>query len=330
MEIAVFSDIHGNHAAFGKCIEYALKRQIHTFIFLGDYLGEFPYPQKTMEILYSLKEKYTCFFVRGNKEDYWINRKYGNNCKWAHGNATTGALQYCYANQTEKDITFWESLPVCQEIVFEGLEPLLACHGSPNKNNEKLLPDDERTKNILEKCSHKYILCGHTHIQNVTLYKDKTVLNPGAVGVSLHGGGKAQFMLLHQDGQEWRHDFISLDYDKDIVIREMQTSGLADAAPYWTQVTEHLILTGEVSHGTVLSKAMQLCEEDNETCDWYNVSEKYWKRAIAELIGKFTPKDAVVSHLTDSLTGILKGNYGLKQERDITLREKYEIDEPLL
>ena len=88
MEIAVFSDIHGNYVAFQKCIEYVLERGIKTFIFLGDYLGEFPYPQKTMEMIYSLKEKYTCFFVKGNKEDYWINRKYENGCEWKDGNLT--------------------------------------------------------------------------------------------------------------------------------------------------------------------------------------------------------------------------------------------------
>lgn len=33
MEIAVFSDIHGNHAAFEQCMDYAEARNIHTFIF---------------------------------------------------------------------------------------------------------------------------------------------------------------------------------------------------------------------------------------------------------------------------------------------------------
>lgn len=42
-------------------------------------------------------------------------------------------------------------------------------------------------------------------------------------------------------------------------------------------------------------------------------------------IGRFVPKDTAVSYLTDSLTGILKGNHNLEQERDATLREKYEI-----
>lgn len=41
-------------------------------------------------------------------------------------------------------------------------------------------------------------------------------------------------------------------------------------------------------------------------------------------IGRLIPKDTAVSYLTDSLTGILKGNYDLKQEREERLREKYE------
>lgn len=42
-------------------------------------------------------------------------------------------------------------------------------------------------------------------------------------------------------------------------------------------------------------------------------------------IGRFVPKDTSISYLTDSLTGILKGNYTLEQERTATLKEKYEI-----
>ncbi len=67
MEIAVFSDIHGNYEAFKQCVDLVLGRGIRTFIFLGDYSGEFPYPQKTMGLLYALKEAYTCFFVRGTR-----------------------------------------------------------------------------------------------------------------------------------------------------------------------------------------------------------------------------------------------------------------------
>lgn len=286
MEVAVLSDIHGNHVAFRRCVEYALERNIDTFIFLGDYLGEFPHPGKTMEIIYSLNEKYKCFFIRGNKEDYWISRRYDENCVWKDGNSTVGAMKYCYANQTERDIDFFKRLPICREIILEGAAPIMACHGSPERNNEKLLPYHERTESIIDQCPYRYIICGHTHVQNVAEYGNKLVLNPGAAGVSVHSGGKAQFMILRQNIHEWEHEFISLDYDKEKVIKEMHESGLYDMAPYWSQVTEHLILTGEVSHGTVLFRAMDLCMAEEGKCNWYDVPEKYWEKAVEELLGQ--------------------------------------------
>lgn len=292
MEIAVFSDIHGNYAALGECAEYAFARGIRTYIFLGDYLGEFPYPQKTMEMVYAIREKYHCFFIRGNKEDYWINRRY-HDCEWENGNLTVGAMKYCYANLTERDIGFFESLPVSKEIKFEGMPAILACHGSPARNNEKMLPDDGKTNRRMEECACNYILCGHTHLQCAIAHGGKVAWNPGSIGVSLHSGGKAQFMILRTNKPEWSMpewsmlewacEFVSLDYDKERIMEEMRESGLEEAAPYWTQVTKHLMLTGEVSQGSVLAKAMALCEQEEGKCNWYDTPDKYWERAIAEL-----------------------------------------------
>ena len=42
-------------------------------------------------------------------------------------------------------------------------------------------------------------------------------------------------------------------------------------------------------------------------------------------VGRFIPKDAAVSYLTDSLTGILRGDYDPDQAREERLRAKYEI-----
>ena len=40
-------------------------------------------------------------------------------------------------------------------------------------------------------------------------------------------------------------------------------------------------------------------------------------------VGRFIPKDAAVSYLTDSLTGILKENYDLDEVKKEGLTEKY-------
>ena len=42
-------------------------------------------------------------------------------------------------------------------------------------------------------------------------------------------------------------------------------------------------------------------------------------------VGRFIPKDAAVSYLTDALTGILKENYDDGQTREERLRKKYEL-----
>ena len=40
-------------------------------------------------------------------------------------------------------------------------------------------------------------------------------------------------------------------------------------------------------------------------------------------VGRFVPKDAAVSYLTDSLTGILKEDYSLEEVKTETLPQKY-------
>ena len=40
-------------------------------------------------------------------------------------------------------------------------------------------------------------------------------------------------------------------------------------------------------------------------------------------VGRFIPKDAAISYLTDSLTGIIKGNYDLDEMKSERLKEKY-------
>lgn len=86
--------------------------------FLGDYLGEFPYPQRTLEILYELKQNASCIFIRGNKEDYWLNRRKDQNCDWKSGNRSVMAMIYNYNSLNAKDLDF---LKRCRSAKASGL-----------------------------------------------------------------------------------------------------------------------------------------------------------------------------------------------------------------
>ena len=185
---------------------------------------------------------------------------------------------------TQKDLDFFEALSHKAELEFEGLPEITICHGSPQRANEKLLPNNEKTIAIMEENASSYILCGHSHVQGVIEHNGKLVLNAGAVGVSLHGGGKAQFMILEDALQKWNYEFISLEYDVEKVIEDLHISGLVKKAPAWCKVSENLLRTGEISHGTVLAKAMELCRNELGECNWPNVPEKYWDLAVQEMM----------------------------------------------
>ena len=177
-------------------------------------------------------------------------------------------------------------VPLDKELKIDEFPTITICHGSPQKVNEKLLPNNEKTLAIMEENVSSYILCGHSHVQGKIEHNGKIVLNAGAVGVSLHGDGKAQFLILEDAEQKWNYEFISLGYDVEKVIEDLYISGLVKKAPAWCKVSEHLLRTGEISHGTVLAKAMELCRNELGECNWPNVPEKYWDLAVKEMIGE--------------------------------------------
>ncbi len=287
-KIAIIADIHSNYIAFNKCVEYSLGRGIDTFLFLGDYVAELPYPQRTMERLYEMKEKYNCLFIRGNKEDYWLEHQANGNSKviWKDKDSTTGMLLYAYNQLNEKDLKFYEEMSIAAKIEFEGYPAFTVCHGTPDKTNEKMIPDTDRIRQIMDEMDTDLIVCGHTHIQNKYEYNGKTCLNTGALGVPLYSDGKLQFIIMESDGGPWKEELVSLKYDVESVIKDIEEAKLEERAPSWTRVTKQLLRDGKVCHSKVLFRAMDLCEQELGECIWPEVPEKYWKMAADEMIGK--------------------------------------------
>ena len=104
-----------------------------------------------MKLLREIIQEYECIFVRGNKEDYWLERKDGRISGWKEKDSTTGMLYYAYEHLTEADLAFFESMPYVQTIHFEKLPSIVAYHGSHNHKGEKLT-----TSTILDQNNSTY------------------------------------------------------------------------------------------------------------------------------------------------------------------------------
>lgn len=289
MKIAVFADIHGNHLALERCLEHALSAGAERFFLLGDYLGELAYPRRTMELLYRLNAGAPCVFIRGNKEEYWLEHRATGSPAWRSGDSVTGALWYVYQTLQPRDLAFFEQMPRVRRVEPPGLPALTLCHGTPEAVGGRLVPEGEESREILECSETPLILCGHTHVQGKLQHAGRLALNPGAVGTPFFSGGKTQFLLLEGAGGCWKEEFVSLDYDVEQAIRELRQERLWQHAPSWTRVTESVLRGRDVSHGQVLARAMELCRRERGACHWPEVPEEYIRQAADELIGPCAP-----------------------------------------
>ena len=128
MDIAVFSDVHGNYSALQASIDYAVGKGITNFLLLGDYVTDCPYPQKTMELIYVLRKYFTTYIIRGNREEYLLNfRKNGE------GNGKRGlqAVRFCIPMRIlrKKILNFLKIFPllgVFRKKVFPALNIAMA------------------------------------------------------------------------------------------------------------------------------------------------------------------------------------------------------------
>ncbi len=280
IDIAVMADIHGNALALKACVEHALDKGVTHFFFLGDYLGECGNPAETMKILYGLKEKYHCWFVKGNKEDAWLGFVKDEGCWLEYGNSITGTMLYLYERRTEGEKMFFEQLPIAQKIDIEGLPSITICHGSPMNNNQPMKVEIPETFEIMNQCDTDMILYGHTHRRRIIEHEGKVAYNPGAVGAPLESGGKAQYLLLHGEQGCWKVKYCDLEYDIEETIQKLHKEGLSLYAPNWCKITEALLRTGEVTHSRVLQNAMELCKEETGICNWPHIPEVYMEKSL--------------------------------------------------
>lgn len=284
MKIAVMADIHSNAEAFRTCYAEALKQGVTEFIFLGDYLGDMANPQEMLQLIDEIRKEYPCTFIRGNKEEYWINHRKNPEEIWQSGNTATGMLEYNYSHLTDADIDFFENMPISKAMKYEGMPEFTICHGSPFKVNQSMRPDYNYIDELAEQLETQMVICGHFHIQTEYERKGRLIINPGAIGVPLHSKGKPQFMILHGEAGRWQHEFITLSYDVDKTIKSMNDEELFLKAPGWYEITKHLLLTGETSHAVVVRRVMDRYFKDTGKTTLSEIPEQYWKEVISEIL----------------------------------------------
>jgi putative phosphoesterase len=279
MRIAVIADIHSNYAALEACLESARHEKADGIVFLGDYVSDCPYPQKTLALIKQAQNEFQTWLIRGNREEYLIHHHY-NNSGWQYS-SSSGSLLYTYENLIGADITFFESLPITLKIEPEGCKPFTVCHGSPFKVRDEILGHLDRMDESLHAVDTDLLICGHTHLYWKTSRNGKTILFSPSIGLPTDGLDSRYLMLEYKNGV-WNDRNVFITYDKQSFINNFHTSGLCGKAFYFAKSIIKMLESNRNITMQCLKLAEKYYKEDGNA-DLHHIPEKYWEKAAKEL-----------------------------------------------
>ena len=101
-------------------------------------------------------------------------------------------------------------LPVEVALTYDGLPRITICQGTSFEVHQGIHPDYEFIDNLLGNMPSHLIICGHFHIQAQSVRINVSVINHGAVGVSLDSNSLTQFVALTGKDGHWEARFFSV------------------------------------------------------------------------------------------------------------------------
>lgn len=279
MRVAVISDIHSNYYAFKAVVNHTISQNVNCFIFLGDYVSDLANPLKTMDLLYDIQSKYLTYCLRGNRERYMI--EYDETKVGFNYGSETGSLLYTYDNLRSKDISFFKSLKMYDIIEIDGVKIEIA-HASKDDDRCDFDNNSSKINDIFKQMTTNYLLTGHCHKQYSKTYLNKTIINPGSVGVPQDKNWFSKYAILNIEDGNVTHTFYKVSYAIEKTIHSQFSSNLMNYSKYWSIGILYDIITGDNWVLKLLENVYIKSKKPTEN-DWY-ISAK-------ELGIKFTEKE---------------------------------------
>lgn len=284
MKIAILSDIHSNIVALKECVKIIEQQEVDGIFFLGDYISDCPEPQATLKKIRQLEKKYKCWFIKGNREEYFVHHADGAEDGWKYS-SYKGSLLYTYENLKEEDIELFRNYPIYLRVEIPGTAPILLVHGSPKSTRELLYPKANNTNEYMKKIEEDYLICGHTHLQFAYEYNHKILINPGSLGVAIgiNSAAHMAFLNWNEKTQKWKYEFLKVPYLYSTLSEWFAKSDLMEKGKLWPKFILKSIESG-INVGPICAKwAFDMAKSDGDPLLEHTIPEKYWEIAALKL-----------------------------------------------
>jgi len=221
MRYAIIADIHANLAAFTAVLDDIKRRGgVEEMWCLGDVVGYGPDPQQCIELL--RQHNHVC--VAGNHDWAAIGK-----ISTSDFNPEAAAACHWTAQQLSPgDIEYLGSLPLVTQK-----DDFTLAHGSPREPIWEYLLSTSSAKENFAYFQSQFCLVGHSHVPlvfeyneaeacslsefpadtEVTLAKNRLIINPGGVGQPRDGDPRASYAVYDSETRTVNHYRIPYDIE---------------------------------------------------------------------------------------------------------------------
>ncbi len=208
MKIAIISDIHGNYEALKSVLHKIDEMNISKIYCLGDVVG---YYSQVNECCDELRKR-NILSLMGNHDWYMAGGGYCPRSK-----SVNDCLAYQRKVITAENLNWVKTF----QLQFE-TDSIKMVHGGWADPIDEYLT--EPNEEYFSKVEGEIFFSGHTHLQTLQYFKDKTYCNPGSVGQPRDGDPRAAFATIENNSIALHR----VEYNMEKVFELMDKAGFND------------------------------------------------------------------------------------------------------
>lgn len=233
IQIAVFSDVHGNLPALEVVLKDIEQRGIRQKFCLGDLVDFAPWGNEVIEKIRNLN--IPC--LMGNHDEriaFDIPVVPLSKHSEEETNARFIAIDHSKKYITEENKKFLSELPFHLKLNYKVGKKhwnIQLVHSSLESNDTYLYEseNDEVFENMLKDSRADVVVMGHTHLSFKKQFENNTwAVNCGSVGRSKEENRLASYLVLTLDEEKVTPEIVQLPYPIDETARQIKESGIPD------------------------------------------------------------------------------------------------------
>jgi len=218
VRIAILSDVHGNLAALEAVLSDIAAEAPDETVCLGDLAFKGPQPAECIARIRELG----LLCIHGNT-DVAVVTLAGRTPRrpfpagFVPPDPLPPGLAWALTQLTEADLEYLAGLPFDHRLEADG-QSVLFVHASPQDCVTGIVPTmrADEIRPLLKEERADWIISGHVHQAYAFRFEGRWLANPGAVGFSLDGDGRAAYALL--DTARARFELRRVAYDVDAAV----------------------------------------------------------------------------------------------------------------